>query len=114
MKRLEIWVVPITLVLFATWVVWAMSWSEREASRWSACLGKPLETCAIPEGYDAVQERCSSGMPCDPTPPGMKRVTAGLSTAPQLRWSSYAYAVITLDAEGRISSVEVKRVYASL
>lgn len=105
-------IVAFALVLFCG--AWHFSWPLREAGRWSPCIGRPLSTCAEPSGYDEVVTGCAEYLDCSTDPPGASYATAVLKTNRGSWWSSYAYAVIALDADGRVMKVEIKRFYSAL
>lgn len=105
------WTVAILAIV--GYVSWQFSFPIREAKRWEGCLGKTLVECQIPADYSKTY-KCPVYLECSTNPPGDTYLAAQLGTRKGWTWSSYAYAVIALDREGRIVEVEVKHFYAVL
>ena len=113
LHKLQIGIVATAVVAMAVWAFWSTTWSAREAAKWSSCRGKPLDECRLPEGYEAPT-------PFGPQPDSKiartlatRQLRAALPEAPKTWWSSIAYALITVDREGRVVDVKIERDYAA-
>lgn len=101
------WVMAVAGCVF----LWQLSMPLREGNRWGGCIGRSLSVCQVPSGYDEPMP-CPDWQECSTNPAGTRYLSAQLSGRSGGLWSSYAYAAIALDGDGRIVEVEVKRFYA--
>lgn len=111
MKRLELWVVGLTVLTLAGWATWSGSWSVREPMRWSGCIGKAVTDCRLPTGYERVQG-CSKWQDCEVEPPAVEALTSPFPNAPKTFWSSSAHALLAIGPDGKILRVSMRRDYA--
>lgn len=93
--------------------VYQLTFYSRESSRWAHCIGQPIESCRRPDGYQPVYGPCPDYLDCHTSPPGETYVVSISSRHQGEFLGSYVYAVISLEAEGRVVAVEVKRFYSA-
>lgn len=101
-----------------TVVLLACGWSLRYVRQgqdaiWDVCLGKRLSDCRVPSGFTKPGVPCPDYLDCHTVTPGVRHAFSTSTTATPTVWASTSYAVIALDAAGRIVAVEMKRRYAA-
>lgn len=80
---------------------------------WRGCLGKPVADCTVPVGYDPILRPCVEYLDCRTTPAAAEYASATETDIPGgVSGGRYRYAVLGLDAQGRIVQVEIKTFFA--
>ncbi len=114
-KRL-IWLVTVGgMIAFGLLLIaWLTTSATKEERRWQECIGKLPADCSIPPGYVGELRPCQLYEDCLTHPRGVSYLSIVSSRGRGSLWVSYLYAVIALDAQGRIVKVEIKRHFAAL